>query len=199
MSREKPKPISNKVKNPNQKTLSDQTHLKYDEKGLATEKGVRFTDRAIIGKGTASRIVMVKVWTEKSTFAICGIQCFYRIGDQTKSGMEHISVEARKHCTENVMELSDGDFVKNISGHLSQNNIVEYLVLISSNSIIGRFGVAKPTQKQFNFDIDEDEMPICLYGSLVSVRDGKRELTYIEQLGFEISRDKNFEKDNRLI
>lgn len=42
-------------------------------------------------------------------------------------------------------------------------------------------------------------MPICLYGSLVSIKDGKRELTYIEQLGFEISRDKNFEKDNRLI
>lgn len=51
------------------------------------------------------------------------------------------------------MELSDGDFVKNISGHLSQNNIVEYLVMMSQSSIIGRFGVAKPTQKQFNFDI----------------------------------------------
>jgi hypothetical protein len=78
------------------------------------------------------------------------------MGDQLKAGAEHISAEAKKSCTENVMELADGDFVKNISGHLSQNNIVEYLVLISSNSIIGRFGVAKPTQKQFNFDIDED-------------------------------------------
>ena len=74
--------------------------------------------------------------------------------------------------------------MKNISGHLSQNNIVEYLVLISNDSIIGRFGVAKPTQKQFNFDIDEDEMPICLYGSLITVRDGRRELSYIEQVGF---------------
>jgi len=52
------------------------------------------------------------------------------------------------------MELADGDFVKNISGHLSQNNIIEYLVMMSSGSIIGRFGVAKPSQKQFNFDID---------------------------------------------
>lgn len=62
-SKEKVKPISNKVRNPNQKTLSDQTHLKYDEKGLVTEKGIRFTDRAIIGKGTNSRITTVKVWT----------------------------------------------------------------------------------------------------------------------------------------
>ena len=76
-----------KVTNPNQKTLSDQTHLKYDEKGLATEKGQRFTDRSVIGKVSNSRIVTVKVWTEKSSFAICGIQCFYKIGDQIKPGV----------------------------------------------------------------------------------------------------------------
>jgi len=97
------------------------------------------------------------------------------------------------------MELADGDFVKNISGHLSQTNIIEYLVMMSSNSIIGRFGVAKPTQKQFNFDIDEDEVPMCMYGSLITVKDSKSELSYIEQLGFEISRDKNFEKEMKLI
>lgn len=185
--------------NPNQKTISDQTHLKYDEKGLATEKGQRFTDRAVIGKVSNSRIVTVKVWTEKSSFAICGIQCIYKIGDAIRPGTEHISREAKKSCTENVMELADGDFVKNVSGHLSQNNIIEYMVMMSQNSIIGRFGVAKPTQKQFNFDIDEDEIPICMYGSIVAVRDSKKELTYIEQLGFEISRDKNFEREKGLI
>jgi hypothetical protein len=62
-SKDKPKPTTNRIKNPNQKTLSDQTHLKYDEKGLATEKGVRFTDRAVIGKVSNSRITTVKVWT----------------------------------------------------------------------------------------------------------------------------------------
>ncbi len=168
------KPNIPKVKNPNQKTISDQTHLKYDEKGLATEKGQRFTDRSLIGKGTNCRIASVKVWTEKSSFAICGIQCFYRIGDQIRPGAQHISRQAKKQCTQNLMQLADGDFVKNISGHLSQTNIIEYLVMISQNSIIGRFGVAKPTQKQFNFDIDEDEIPICLYGSLLTVKDSKK-------------------------
>ena len=38
-SKEKPKPSAKKVASPNQKTISDQTHLKYDEKGLVTERG----------------------------------------------------------------------------------------------------------------------------------------------------------------
>lgn len=62
-SKDKPKPPPKTVKNPNQKSISDQTHLKYDEKGLATEKGVRFTDRTVIGKVSNSRITTVKVWT----------------------------------------------------------------------------------------------------------------------------------------
>jgi hypothetical protein len=65
------------------------------------------------------------------------------------------------------MELSGNDYIKAISGHLSPNNIIEYLVFISNSSVIGRFGVAKPTQKQFNFDIDDDEIPICMYGCMV--------------------------------
>lgn len=64
------------------------------------------------------------------------------------------------------MDLGGGDYIKAISGHLSQGNVIEYLVFISKNSIIGRFGMAKQTQKQFNFDIDEDEIPICMYGSI---------------------------------
>lgn len=52
------------------------------------------------------------------------------------------------------MELADGDFIKSVSGHLSQNNIIEYLVMMSKDTILGRFGMAKPTQKQFNFDIE---------------------------------------------
>lgn len=68
------------------------------------------------------------------------------------------------------MELADGDYVKTVSGHLSQGNIIEYLVFISKNSIIGRFGMAKQTQKQFNFDIDEDEIPVWMYGAISNTK-----------------------------
>lgn len=96
------------------------------------------------------------------------------------------------------MELAEGDYIKTVSGHLSQGNVIEYLVFISKNSVIGRFGMAKQTQKQFNFDIDEDEIPICMYGSLGSSKD-KKESSFIENLGFEITRDKALSKDDRYV
>ena len=54
------------------------------------------------------------------------------------------------------MELSGDDYIKTISGHISQGNIIEYLVFFSKNKVIGRFGMAKQVHKQFNYDIDED-------------------------------------------
>ena len=90
--KQKPKMSPTKLKSASvTKSITDQTHIKYDQKGQATEKGVRFTDRAVIGKTTDIKIIGVKVWTEKNTFAINGIQCIYKIGDATKNGQEHIN------------------------------------------------------------------------------------------------------------
>lgn len=80
------------------KSITDQTHIKYDEKGQATDKGARFTDRTVIGKVTDVKIIGVKVWTQKNTFAINGIQCIYKVGDNVKSGQEHINKQAKKFC-----------------------------------------------------------------------------------------------------
>jgi hypothetical protein len=81
------------------KSISDQTHIKFDEKGKLSQKGERFTDRSILGKTNNLRIVGLKVWTEKNSNAICGIQCRYKINDQLKYGDEHISKETKKLCT----------------------------------------------------------------------------------------------------
>jgi hypothetical protein len=58
---------------------------------LKTQKGVKFTDRPLIGKNFNTRIVGVKVWTEKMTFNICGIQCIYKVDHITKPGSEHVN------------------------------------------------------------------------------------------------------------
>jgi hypothetical protein len=67
---------------------------------------------------------------------------------------------------------------------------------MSKNNVVARMGVAKQTQKQFNYDIDEDELPICMYGSIVG---GKETNTMIENLGFEITKDKVAGKEEKFI
>lgn len=61
-------------------------HLKYDEKGVATEKGIKFTDRSIMGSNFNCKIIGVKVWTDKQNFSLAGLQCIYRMGRLRKPG-----------------------------------------------------------------------------------------------------------------
>lgn len=88
--RAKPPLPQNKIKVSNvtkaKDPLENHGHLKYDEKGVATEKGKRFTDRSILGRNFQTQIMAVKLWTEKTQFGICGIQCTYKYGDTIKQG-----------------------------------------------------------------------------------------------------------------
>jgi hypothetical protein len=52
--------------------------LKYDEVGMLSAKGQRFTDRNIVGKtNLTSKIIAIKVYVDKSCELIAGIQCTY--------------------------------------------------------------------------------------------------------------------------
>ena len=67
-------------------------------------------------------------------------------------------------------------------------------MLISAKTKMGRFGIVKNlSEKQFNFSIEPNEMPICIYGSIAprGPEPGKPETSYIELLGFEITADNN--------
>jgi hypothetical protein len=39
---------------------------------------------------------------------------------------------------------------------------------MSAHERVVRYGVVRPQQKQFNFEIQADEVPICMYGSLLT-------------------------------
>lgn len=93
--------------------------------------------------------------------------------------------------------MTDGDFLKDISGHLGPNNIIEYLVFISKKSQTNRYGVTKADQMQFNFDIRDDEIPVCVYGSLITKEEpGRPDISLIEHLGFEIVQNLKSEKSS---
>lgn len=61
--------------------------LKYDEVGAPSGKGQRFTDRTLLGKSNLSaKIVGVKVFIERISGLIGGIQVFY----EGKKGGEYV-------------------------------------------------------------------------------------------------------------
>lgn len=66
--------------------LEHHGHLKYDEKGVATEKGKKFTDRSILGRNFQTKITAIRLWTDKTQNSLCGIQCTYKYGDIIKLG-----------------------------------------------------------------------------------------------------------------
>jgi hypothetical protein len=89
-----------------------------------------------------------------------------------------------------MFEMHDDDYLKSVSGSLGTTNLVEYLILISQSNKVVRYGVVKPNQKQFNFDIQEDEIPICMYGSLINKSEpGRSDISLLEHLGFEITQN----------
>ena len=73
-------------------------------------------------------------------------------------GGQHVKYDKDKKLykdlyVENMFEVEEGDYIKSISGALSPTNTIEYIIFISSQAKIARYGVVKPNQKQFNFDI----------------------------------------------
>lgn len=67
------------------------THiLKYDEVGMTSDRGQRFTDRSVLGKHTNTKVVGVNVFINKATGLLCGIQSVYKVGDYRKPGGEYI-------------------------------------------------------------------------------------------------------------
>lgn len=52
--------------------------LKYDEVGMSSGKGQRFTDRNVLGKSNlGSKIVGIKIYLDKTSNLIAGIQVTY--------------------------------------------------------------------------------------------------------------------------
>ena len=65
------------------------THqLKFDEVGMVSEKGQRFTDRTLLGRSNLnSHVVGITVFTDKTTEFISGFQFFY---SGNKKGAEYV-------------------------------------------------------------------------------------------------------------
>lgn len=106
-----------------QKNKGTLTHiLKHDEVGMTSDRGQRFTDRAILGKSTATRLIGLNVFLNKTTGLVCGIQSIYRLGERRKAGGEYLRKD--KDLKDPYYELQSfeceaDDYVKSITGTLN--------------------------------------------------------------------------------
>ena len=114
-------------------------HLtKFDEVGMTSEKGQRFTDRNILGKANLhNKITGISVYLDKGKKLISGFQCTY---DHKKKGGEYVrrdrdSRELQYH--EEIFVCDEKDYLKSISGTLTSDDKLE------SISVLSKFGKSK--------------------------------------------------------
>jgi hypothetical protein len=85
-------------------------------------------------------------------------------------------------------ECEGEDYIKTITGTLTPTDYLEYLSFVTASMKTGKFGTLKTQNKQFTFEIGEDEIPVCMFGSLlIKSEPGKKEMSVVEYLGFEIN------------
>lgn len=97
------------------------THLlKYDEVGLPSAKGQRFTDRLLLGKNNlTAKITGVKVFIDQETELIAGIQCTY---SGNKRGGEHVRKDKdqrEKQYREEEFVCRGSSFIRSVTGTLN--------------------------------------------------------------------------------
>ena len=111
-------------------------------------------------------IVGLNVWVDENQ-CILGIQAIYLNKDDIRYGYKSSSMSDGKIVH---YDLNRPDFLKNITGSISKDGFIEYLVLSSKQGKIGRFGVQKDDQESFNFGLSSTERPFLLFGlSLIHI------------------------------
>ena len=182
--------------NPNKGGKGLSHPIKFDEVGMASEKGQRFTDRNILGKSNlTSRITGFNVFIDRELQVIAGVQCVY---DHKKKGGEYVRKDRdtrEKQYQEESFVCGEKEFIKSISGTLNGEDKLESINVISSSNRAHRFGEPQTARKSFILEIAPDEMPVCVFGSLLNFKEpGKKEHSIIEHFGVEINREKGVKK-----
>jgi len=136
-----------------------------DDRGkvLNDGPGEHFSDRELMGN-SKPRMIGLKVWHDNRR--IVGFQAVYKTKDgKTTDGGQHVR-NPQAYKLESF-ELTDDDYIKEISGFTSKGDInLECLILMSAKGETKK--ILEPTResKLFKFDINELEFPSIIYGYL---------------------------------
>jgi len=151
------------------KAAKDEAHNKKEEKAakpVAPKKG-DFNDKDILGNRKV-KICGIRVWHNGERLS--GIQAIYRLPDGEKlEGKKHIE-DAYKYKAVKF-DMESGDYLKDLTGFLNkEGDCVECLIFKAKSGQVRKVGRASADAKQFRFDVQKDEIPAIIYGSVTSKR-----------------------------
>jgi len=139
-------------------------HLIKEKKTKPTVIG-DFNDKDLIGDKKV-KICGVRVWHDGQK--LNGIQAIYRQGDGTIiKGRKHIENAYKYKAVK--FDMDEDDYLKDVTGFVSnEDDAVQCLIFRSAKEQVRRVGNTGDQSKQFKFDINENEFPAIIYGSVKS-------------------------------
>ncbi|EAR99401.2 ubiquinone/menaquinone biosynthesis methyltransferase family protein (macronuclear) [Tetrahymena thermophila SB210] len=181
--------------------------------GAEVGDSYKFTDRITLKQNYHHKIVLVKVAHDEK--GIIGIQCFYRLQktSQIVEGEMHIIkdqnsniiLDDEQYITEefNADDKQDGDYIKYVQGTLNtETSQIVNLIFVSAKGYRKLLGLQQQNNyenlQSFNLEISENEVPICLYGSLQKQYGDNENPTgsILTMIGFNVERDDNQIEEN---
>ncbi|KAL4508451.1 hypothetical protein ABPG72_003755 [Tetrahymena utriculariae] len=197
---------------PQQQVLIPLT-LRDVQVGVEVGDSYRFTDRITLKQNYHHKIVQVKVAHDEK--GIIGIQCHYRLQKTTqiiegemhiiKDQNSNIVLDDEQYVTEefNADEKQDGDYIKYIQGTLNtETSQIVNLIFVTAKGYRKLLGLQQQINyenlQSFNLEISENEVPICLYGSLQKQYGDNENPTgsLLTLIGFNVERDDNQIEEN---
>ncbi|KAL4456910.1 hypothetical protein ABPG74_014548 [Tetrahymena malaccensis] len=187
--------------------------LRDVQAGAEIGDSYRFTDRITLKQNYHHKIVYVKVAHDEK--GIIGIQCHYRLQktSQIVEGDMHIIrdqnanivLDDEQYVTEefNADEKQEGDYIKYVQGTLNtETSQIVNLIFVTAKGYRKLLGLQQQISyenlQSFNLEISENEVPICLYGSLQKQYGNNENPTgsILTLIGFNVERDDNQIEEN---
>jgi len=133
-------------------------------KPVVPKKG-DFNDKEILGNRKV-KICGIRVWHNMERLS--GIQAIYKLPDGSKiEGKKHIEDSYKYKAVK--FDMEEGDYLKDLTGFLNKDgDCVECLIFKAKSGQVRKVGKASADAKQFRFDVQKDEIPAIIYGSVTS-------------------------------
>ena len=146
--------------------------MKSDFYGKSLPNSTPFSDRALMGSSYDFQIIKLTLFYDPIHKFLKGFQALYsKNRSQTLEGAKNaIIIENLDKIEQSEFVCSENDFVRSIGGSVSNKGFVESLIITSNTDVVFKVGEESTHCFRFSLNIEENEIPICLFGEYSNFR-----------------------------